>query len=469
MVKACYYKKKKFEYEPQQKITIGSDPELSFAKGRPMFNNFYSADNFLSTDYDDELGCDGNSCIAEIRPPAEDCPLKHTDNIKKIMKELAKEMLLEDEKLEEEKKLECYAGNGFCDSTGGHIHFGIFLDKDNNIRLINLLDMMSIFLMPLEDTSNAKKRRNGDYGQLGNFETKDYGFEYRTLGSWLYSEKDTQSILCLGYTLAYEFMNNRETSEEMMEDFEYHFGGITGDGLDDYGSNDLDIDGEEFNLNFGIDDEYEGKRNDTIKHFNSCEVNYFAKSNFNFYEFFMDKVRKMIKYNDYKEHIERLFTKFNKREKFNETKGIITSWNVGDIQIEHPKRPLFCFQNKDYFKFDEIQEKIPKKILQKEMSMRNKKGLLLYGLKSDREIDFGTNNRNVYNLLKKFSEENQIKLRIKMIGNYTNDGLMGLGIGYKIRKENLTLIKKAIGYLAKSITSKDMDGIKLYKDRKKKE
>ena len=65
----------------------------------------------------------------------------------------------------------------------------------------------------------AKKRKKTGYGQLGAYETKSYGFEYRTPASWLYSENNARSILCLSYTLAYEFMNNRELCLKMIKTF----------------------------------------------------------------------------------------------------------------------------------------------------------------------------------------------------------------------------------------------------------
>jgi hypothetical protein len=403
-IESCKKQAKRFSTE-QKKISIGSDCELSFALYKPLIKNFFCADNFLTASLTTQLGCDGNSRIAEIRPNYSYNPLEHASNIKKIVKRLMRKMSSKD------AALNAYAGNGFGSATGGHIHFGIQLDSYTK-QIISFLDLMSIFLLPLENKRLAKKRRKrSGYGHLGAYELKSYGFEYRTPASWLYSESITKSILSLAHTMAYEFINNREHAIKMMMTFKNRF-------------NMVDINGR----------------------FNNAESRTFIINNFNFYKYFMKNVRKMIEYQNYKPYIESLFSLHVLKKKFKETSGIRAGWGSSN-KIFYC---LFRFSNDDYL--DEIKCLIGACNLESKDDKSEDKNIFVFGLARDRPYSIETNNQHIFDLVEGYLKSNNLSLTIKLINRYD---FSSIGFRWDLRKENQDLIRQILRHIFSNIdTSK---------------
>jgi hypothetical protein len=292
------------------KLTIGSDPELSFAKGEPKDENYYDVLQFMKEKRTIRgsatgLGTDGS--IAEIRAKESENPLEHCNKIKECMKELiTMNMLNADE------DIEGYAGNGFSPihCTGGHIHFGFVKDKEyprQVERISKMLDLLAIFLMPLEEVNSFLYRRKRGYGTLNNWRYQPYGMEYCTIGNFFYSYEDMASVFCVAYVLGYEALNNPNLADKIWKDV------------------------------YGVFGEYE---------INPCygrhEESYFIRDNFNFYEFFKGIVRSMAKYNDYKEPIERLFKRHTEKRMFqiDRENGITKTWKFEDFDFEKEREKV---------------------------------------------------------------------------------------------------------------------------------
>jgi hypothetical protein len=416
--------------EQQKVITIGSDAELCFAINKPTNNNFYSASNFLTRSLTTQLGCDGCSAIAEIRPNYAYSPIEHIGNIKKILQRLKVKMENEDIKLnrrlgdkESNKfKLLALAGNGFRNAIGGHIHFGVNIEQNKD--LLKLLDILSIFLMPMELKKNALNRRTkSGYGCLSAYERKSYGFEYRTLASWLYSESNARSILCLAYTLVYEYINNPKIPKKMIKSYINKIYRINEEKLRNRG--------QRF---------YE--KEDKVNHFfKYCEKDYFIKNDFNLFNYFMKNVRKMEKYKEFKPYIENLFSLYALKKKFKENRSLINYWNFKKVRIH-----FFKFSNDNFL--NDIKKGVKNNLI------TDNKNLYVYGLQQKRNLDVGTNNSKILDLVKLYNKKNKKEdLKIALVDIYNYESI---GFGYELREKNKEYIAGLLEFIKKNIKKKNL-------------
>lgn len=175
-----------------REVTLGADPEFMLfnAKNGKMIaaSEFFPKDGIV--------GCDNirirnrqQHPIAEIRPKPDDCPLKLIENMKEALNSASR--------LAPYKNVKWVAGsqpvNGY--SIGGHIHFSKIKISGALLRALDNYLGIPIFL--IEEPSTAVKRRK-KYGFIGDYRVKEHGgFEYRTPGSWLVSQKLSTAILCL--------------------------------------------------------------------------------------------------------------------------------------------------------------------------------------------------------------------------------------------------------------------------------
>lgn len=182
-------------------FTLGSDPEMACVdkKGTTI-----SAGEHVKN-RGGKFGADGHSTTFEIRPDPSPCPLEHISNIRKIFKDTVKES-------PHFLKWKWLAGSYQAgQSLGGHVHFGV---KSNIIKPVEASSILSQYAgaigLLLEDTEQAKKRRSGSYGGIEDHRAdKDYGFEYRTLSSWLTHPGIASGILCLCKVVMDEVVNNK--------------------------------------------------------------------------------------------------------------------------------------------------------------------------------------------------------------------------------------------------------------------
>ncbi len=175
-----------------KEITLGADPEFMLfnAKSGRMIpaSEFFPKDGIV--------GCDNirirnrqQRPIAEIRPKPAESPYVLIENIKEALHNASR--------LAPYKNVRWVAGsqpvNGY--SIGGHIHFSKIKISGTLLRALDNYLGIPIFL--IEEPSTAAKRRK-KYGFVGDYRVKDHGgFEYRTPGSWLVSQKLATAILCL--------------------------------------------------------------------------------------------------------------------------------------------------------------------------------------------------------------------------------------------------------------------------------
>lgn len=416
-IQSCAKQTKSYGKYKDKDITIGSDCELCFAVDKPLIKNYVNANEFLTTSLRTQLGCDGNSRIAELRPNYAYTPIEHLDNIKKIMKRLINQM-------DNIEGLNAYSGSGIRDAIGGHIHFGIKDVCRKNRLIVDLLDLMSIFLVSLEMKTNSKRRKiRGGYGRLNAYESKSYGFEYRTLASWLYSENNARSILCLSYVLAYEFMNNRKLTLKMIRTFDNKFNGL------------------DKTKGKGFFDRWAYPRY-IYMNFNNSNEKAFILKDFNFYNYFMKNIRKMIKYKDYKPYIENLFSLHHLRKKFRENKGIRDNWSLKRTMTYR----LYRFSN------DAFLNDIKKSVKNKYLKSKNERSIFIYGLKKGRKYHIETNNSHLYKLISKFAEITDSSLKIESGGRYSRTN--SIGFRWDLREEKENLIVQLLKYVSENLDRK---------------
>jgi hypothetical protein len=181
-------------------FTLGADPEFAcFTKSGDVVR----ANEFCTGS--EKFGADGNGVTFELRPDPSPNPHQIVWNIQNI---LAK-------KVEEKPnflKWSWLAGShqkGY--PLGGHIHFGVKKDKIDAIEASAILSQyLGATTMLLEDTKQGMERRKGSYGGMEDCRTdKPYGFEYRTLSSWLVCPYIADSVMCLAKTVMSEMLNNK--------------------------------------------------------------------------------------------------------------------------------------------------------------------------------------------------------------------------------------------------------------------
>ncbi|NVM24242.1 MAG: hypothetical protein HWN68_20990, partial [Desulfobacterales bacterium] len=177
-------------------LTIGSDPEFGL-----IDEDGYQvlAHNVLPNSTTDEIGVDGHSDIGELRPKYANSPRGHLENIAALMMKV-EEMVPSHIKIVAGSMV----GN---DPIGGHIHFGNLgrnFARGLALRALDCYLALPVALIEIE--SSARERHQDGYGGLGSVDdaacrSQPWGFEYRTLPSWLLGWGVALSILSIGYAV----------------------------------------------------------------------------------------------------------------------------------------------------------------------------------------------------------------------------------------------------------------------------
>ena len=97
---------------------------------------------------------------------------------------------------------------------GGHIHFGIRPRQDMMIALDTLLVPVAALI---DVQAQMETRRIRGYGKLSDHRRKSHGFEYRALGSWLWSPGIALGILALAQAIVYDCSKKRLPWRRIME------------------------------------------------------------------------------------------------------------------------------------------------------------------------------------------------------------------------------------------------------------
>lgn len=205
--------KKTIEQLQQEPVTIGSDPEFIFVD--PRTKSQVDASDIISDGISKSFGYDGHNSTGEIRPAYTHDPLKHADNIRRLLLKARKDT-------KKAFTLDMVSATTHA-SVGGHIHIGhplLLQDSDMRHKLQIAFDsLLSFPIMYVENIDNAIHRKcGGGYGQLGDMRTAPWGIEYRSPASWLTSEKYTRGVLALAYCIADDVIrHNHGISKPMAE------------------------------------------------------------------------------------------------------------------------------------------------------------------------------------------------------------------------------------------------------------
>jgi len=180
---------------------IGADPEFGFINS----NDDVVEASSLIADTGSMFGTDGNSDIGEIRPAADEDPIMVVENILDAMRQGMKR-----NPSTAQPNIRWKAGSRVgTNPIGGHIHFGV---KGMGLKADRAIGSLDTWLaqpaLLLEDREEAHYRRSHGYGHLADYRNQAWGFEYRTLSSWLTSPQVSMGVLCLAKTIMWEVINH---------------------------------------------------------------------------------------------------------------------------------------------------------------------------------------------------------------------------------------------------------------------
>ncbi|WP_400163446.1 putative amidoligase domain-containing protein [Brevibacillus sp. TJ4] len=179
---------------------LGADPEFALRRTENMQHEMELASNYLkvngtvgcdTTRYREELALHQHP-IAELRPEPSEDPDELYGRIREALRLAYKKI--------NDPDVECLAGGmpfrGY--PIGGHIHLS---GLTPTFALRRKLDAyLALPLVLIEDDGCAERRKR--YGFLGDVREKAYGFEYRTLPSWLVHPIVARGVLHLARLIA---------------------------------------------------------------------------------------------------------------------------------------------------------------------------------------------------------------------------------------------------------------------------
>lgn len=189
--------KKRQSQHPQRLLMLGADPEFALRKAdgsMALASDYLKIAGLVGCDttrYREELAMHQHP-VAELRPqPAED-PEDVFAYIWEALKLAGKKM--------KNQQLEWLAGgmpfSGY--PIGGHLHFSGLTATFSLRRKLDAY--LALPLVLIEDEGCQQRRER--YGFLGDVREKEYGFEYRTLPSWLVHPLVTRGVLHLARLIA---------------------------------------------------------------------------------------------------------------------------------------------------------------------------------------------------------------------------------------------------------------------------
>ncbi len=143
------------------KITMGADPEFLLGEG----DNIIEASQIFP-DHGEAVGCDGAGDQLELRPPP-GTPYKVIRNLKWLLKIVS------------EKGYDVRIGNVY--PLGGHIHVGL------GFRVRPSKELLAVYDDFLGRPTRFLCKRDG-YGLLSDWESKPWGFEYRTPSAVIFAD-----------------------------------------------------------------------------------------------------------------------------------------------------------------------------------------------------------------------------------------------------------------------------------------
>lgn len=201
-------------------FNMGCDPELMCHR-----RGFYvPASNYFRQN--SSFGLDGCESIAECRPGISSSPIDLTAKLRTVI----------EYGHQKAPDIEFYAGH-YVDNhpIGGHIHFGVPADPETT----NSLDIVMYSLSNcIDDKAQRQRREKSGYGKRKAVRNKEYGFEYRTPGSWLLSPAVTlvnltfaklAVIAARDYKLDLEDIKGRKHSDTFLKNLSEYIPAIPND------------------------------------------------------------------------------------------------------------------------------------------------------------------------------------------------------------------------------------------------
>lgn len=159
--------------KPLPVITLGADPEFEVIRRGSVI---FAGDVLVDPEIDEPFGLDGSRETAEARPDPGHTPEEVISNIEDILDSVLGEL---------QSKNLSLGVKGDCFPTGCHIHIGgVRFNRDLDFPLLKLFD--KALYAPCKKLNGAAR---GGYAGAGNYETKDWGFEYRSLPGAIMSNK----------------------------------------------------------------------------------------------------------------------------------------------------------------------------------------------------------------------------------------------------------------------------------------
>jgi hypothetical protein len=179
-------------------FTIGADPEIML-RGKQGVIAACSIVSEMDAHHNayGSYGRDGCDQILELRPKAATTPYMLVKNIQKVI-ELA---------CSKNRHLlnHAWMAGSFKEDwgIGGHIHFGV---RQRPFMVPMLDHFLAGFVTLIESKEEAIARRGKKgYGKMGDFRHQDWGFEYRTLSSWIASPCVALAVLSLAKHIMNQF------------------------------------------------------------------------------------------------------------------------------------------------------------------------------------------------------------------------------------------------------------------------
>ncbi|MFJ9499335.1 putative amidoligase domain-containing protein [Brevibacillus centrosporus] len=184
----------KMAAQPQELSAMGADPEFALRKpegSMALASDFLKVNGIVGCDttrYREELAMHQHP-VAELRPAPSEDPDELFFHVHDALKLAGKKI--------NNRHIEWLAGGmpfpGY--PIGGHIHFGGLTPTFSLRRKLDAY--LAIPLVLIEDSGCRQRRKR--YGFLGDVREKEYGFEYRTLPSWLVHPDVTRGLLHLAH------------------------------------------------------------------------------------------------------------------------------------------------------------------------------------------------------------------------------------------------------------------------------
>lgn len=173
-------------------VKVGLDPEFLLFDRE---GGFVPACNVLGSDTTTaEVGVDECDATGELRP-REGTPAKVVKNVNTLLARLGRKI--------KERELLVYAGASTYANDdyediplGGHIHFNVPYCED----FVKALD--SFIGVPMLRMADSDRREDEEYGELSEWESKPYGFEYRTPPSFIGKPDLFAGVIAVAYCVA---------------------------------------------------------------------------------------------------------------------------------------------------------------------------------------------------------------------------------------------------------------------------